>query len=52
MANFTLDTTLLIEGVKGKINQQGNITNDKTKEDFTKFINAFKILIQKNSNYQ
>lgn len=47
MANFTIDTTLLIEGIKGKINQQGNITNNKTKEDFTKFIDAFKNLIKK-----
>lgn len=45
MADFTADTTLLIQGVKGKINEQGDITDRKAKDDLTKFIDAFKILI-------
>lgn len=45
MANFTHDTTLLIQGIKGKINQQGVITDDKTKNDLTKFAAAFKELV-------
>ena len=40
MAKFTTDTTLLIQGVKGKINEQGHITDNKTKDDLIKFINA------------
>ena len=40
MAKFTTDTTLLIQGVKGKINEQGHIIDNKTKDDLTKFINA------------
>ena len=45
MAKFTAETTLLIQGIKGKIDQQGQITDDKTKSDFTKFINAYKKLV-------
>jgi NAD(P)H-dependent FMN reductase len=44
MTKFTTDTTLLIQGVKGKINEQGHITDNNTKDDLTKFINAFKNL--------
>lgn len=44
MAKFTSETTLLIQGAKGKINEQGEITDDKTKEKFLNFIEAFKIL--------
>ena len=46
MTIFTEETTLLIQGVKGKINEQGEITDDKTKESFLKFIDAFKRIIQ------
>lgn len=46
MTKFTTDTTLLIQGIKGKINQQGHITDSKTKDDLIKFINAFKQLIE------
>ncbi len=42
MAKFTDSTTLLIQGVKGKINQQGYITDKKTREDLIKFIHSFK----------
>lgn len=46
MAKFTLDTTILIQGIKGKINEQGIITDDKTKAELTKFIDAFKQLTE------
>ena len=46
MTRFTDETTLLIQGIKGKIDEQGQITDDKTKDDFLKFINAFITLIE------
>jgi NAD(P)H-dependent FMN reductase len=46
MTKFTPDTTLLVQGVKGKINVQGDITDSKTKDDLVKFIDAFKKLIE------
>ena len=46
MTKFTSDTTLLIQGIKGKINEQGDITDSKTKDDLTKFIDAFKQLTE------
>lgn len=46
MANFTPGTTLLIQGAKSKINQQGKITDNKTKDDLIKFIDAFKELTE------
>ncbi len=45
MAKFNDETTLLIQGIKGKIDRQGEITDDKTKKDLIKFIDAFKTLI-------
>ena len=45
MAKFTDDTVLLIEGIKGKINEQGEITDAKTKEDLATFTNHFKDLL-------
>lgn len=41
MANFTPDTTLLIQGIRGKTDRQGKITDDPTKELLVKFIHAF-----------
>lgn len=49
MAKFTGETILLIQGIKGKINDQGQITDDKTKDELVKFIDAFKTLL-KNTN--
>ena len=49
MAKFTDETVLLINGIKGKINDQGVITNEKTKDDLKKFSEAFKNLIKNNS---
>ncbi|MFT4204669.1 MAG: NADPH-dependent FMN reductase [Chitinophagaceae bacterium] len=45
MAKFTPDATLLIKGIKGKINEQGRIVDNKTKDDLMKFIDAFAFLI-------
>ncbi len=41
MSKFTTDTTLLIQGIKSKINQKGEITDSQTKDDLIKFIDAF-----------
>ena len=46
MASFTDDTTLLIQGIKGKINLEGEIIDRKTEDDLTNFIGAYKMLIQ------
>ncbi len=49
MAKFTNDTTLLIQGIKGKISEQGDITDSKTKDDLIRFIDAFKTLTENGS---
>lgn len=46
MTTFTVDTTLLIQGIKGKIDNEGQIKDKKTKEDFIKFVDAFKALTE------
>lgn len=46
MANFTMDTTLLIQGVKGKIDEQGRLTDSHTKDNLDKFLLAFKNLVK------
>lgn len=43
-ARFIDDTTLLVQGVKGKIDREGKITNEKLAADLHQFINAFKKL--------
>jgi len=48
MSKFTNETTLLIQGAKGKINEQGQFSDNKTEKDFLKFINAFKALATAN----
>lgn len=49
MTKFTAETTLVIQGVKGKLNEQGEIINSKTLEDLNKFIEAFKTLVKTHS---
>src|SRR5205814_1264957 len=39
---FTEDTTLLIKGIKGKVDENGNIKDDKTNTALMHFIEAFK----------
>lgn len=43
-AVFTENTALLIQGIKGKIDEKGNISDNKTKSDLANFITAFKLL--------
>jgi NAD(P)H-dependent FMN reductase len=45
MANFTDQTTLHIQGIKGKIDQQGQLIDPKTIDSLTNFINAFKTIV-------
>lgn len=45
MAKFNTDTTWLIQGIKGKINDQGEIIHPATKQELTKFVEAFKRLL-------
>lgn len=45
MARFTNATTLLIQGIKGKTDQHGHITDPKTREELHHFIHAFQKLI-------
>jgi chromate reductase len=45
MAKFNDDTTLLIQGIKGKITETGEIEDDTTKNQLQKFIHAFKDLV-------
>jgi NAD(P)H-dependent FMN reductase len=45
MAKFTDDTTLLIAGVKGKINEKGEIVDGNTKQQLLKFVVALKGIV-------
>ncbi len=46
MTIFTDETTLLIQGVKGKINDKGEITDTNTLQDLEKFIDSYRTLIE------
>lgn len=46
MTKYTDDTVLLIQGIKGKINEQGQIQDKKTIDDLVRFANAFKALVK------
>lgn len=48
MAKFTDETCLLIQGIKGKIDAQGNLTDNATKKQLDKFVDALEKLINKN----
>lgn len=45
-AKFTDDNTLLIQGIKGKINMDGEIIHDETRTALQEFVDAYKKLIQ------
>lgn len=47
MANFNVDTCLLIQGIKGKINAPGNITDETTEKNMIAFMDAFRQLVEK-----
>lgn len=44
-ANFTDDTTLLIQGVKGKVGKDGKIMDAKTEGNLRKFVASFNELL-------
>ncbi len=45
-SKFREDTTLLIQGVKGKISDQCEITDSKTKIELAEFVECFRKLVQ------
>lgn len=47
MARFTKETSLLIQGIKGKLNEQGEITDTKTQQEVHTFSKAFTELVLK-----
>lgn len=47
MTIFSNDTALLIQGIKGKVNEQGQIIDQKTKDSLMEFTSAFKTLVKK-----
>jgi chromate reductase, NAD(P)H dehydrogenase (quinone) len=47
MAVFTKETTLLIQGVKGKVGRNGEISNSETQTAITRFITSFKEVLDK-----
>ncbi len=49
MATFNENTTLLIQGIKGKFDQQGNLINNETRNELERFIAAFISLTNTNS---
>jgi len=44
-AKFTNETTLLIQGIKAKMNENGEVIDPKTKDDLLNFTAAFRKLI-------
>lgn len=48
MAKFTEETTMLIQGVKGKISDTGVLNDSRTKEDLLSFMHAFDRLASNN----
>lgn len=49
-AIFTEKTTLLIHGIKAKMDVDGNIINETTKHDVENFLTAFKDLVEENTH--
>ena len=45
MAKFTDETALLVQGIKGKFDAQGNLADQDTQERLSVFIDAFKQLV-------
>ncbi|UKJ09290.1 NADPH-dependent FMN reductase [Solitalea lacus] len=50
MTKTTNETTLLIQGIKGKLNERGEIKDSKTVDELTKFIQAIKELTENSSS--
>lgn len=47
-AKFTDKTTLLIQGIKGKVSDEGIITDEKTTDDLIEFLGAFSTFVNRN----
>jgi chromate reductase, NAD(P)H dehydrogenase (quinone) len=47
LAKFTSDTTLLIDGVRSKVNKVGKITDVSTEDSLMKFADRFSALVKK-----
>lgn len=45
-ARFTDETTLLIQGIKGKIDLKGEVVDSDTKDELARFVDAYKRLVQ------
>ncbi len=45
MAKFSKETTLLIQGIKGKFDEKGNITDEHTTKALTDFMDAFLYIV-------
>ncbi len=48
-AKFTEDTTLLIQGIRGKIDENGKVLNEETKNNLKNFVKAYIKLIIENT---
>ncbi len=48
MAKFTKETTLLIQGIKGKFDSNGELIDEKTIRQLSDFIAAFELLVIEN----
>ena len=46
MSKFTDETTWLIQGIKGKLNARGEITDGKTLDELKRFVIAYQTLIK------
>jgi len=44
-ANFTNETRLLIQGIKGKVDKSGEVINKTTEVELLKLVDSFKILV-------
>lgn len=49
-AKFTEHTTLLIQSIKAKVNAEGEINDAKTMDALSKFITAFKNIVNENTS--
>ena len=45
-ANFTDETTLLIQGAKGKLDKNGKIINETITIELLKLVESFKVLME------
>lgn len=45
--HFSEETTLLIQGIKGKIDKEGNLLGDKIENELEKFVHSFNEFIKK-----